>query len=120
MIRKLILPSLAALLAFGIALPADAASSKPTARASGALDVYDQEFGPFRHVLFQLADGEHVYVLDCTRGSRHCEIQTLDGKREGWVDGSYLVGAAAKNAVSPPDLSFDPMDPLGFFNHKHP
>ena len=109
----------AALALVPLTIPADAASTRPTARATGALDVYDQEYGPFRHIIFQLANGERVYVLDCTRGARRCEIQTLDGRHEGWVDGTYLVGAAAKNAVSPPDFSFDPMDPLGFFHH-HP
>jgi len=113
-----LLPSLALLvLAAG---PADAASAKPTARASGVLAVYDQPYGPFRHLLFKLAKNERVYVLDCTREARHCEIETLDGSGQGWVDGTYLVGAPAKNAVTPFEFSFDPMDPMDLFHHKHP
>lgn len=109
----LALPALAA-------IPADAATSRPTARASGVLAVYDQPWGSFQHLLFKLAKNERVYVLDCTREARRCEIETLDGKRRGWVDGTYLVGEAAKNAVTPFRFSFDPMDPLELFHNRHP
>jgi len=109
--------ALAALVLCGLPLPAEARS---TAHPSGPTSVYDQPYGPFRHLLFTLAAHEDVYVLDCTRHQRYCEIETLDGGRRGWVDGSYLVGAAAKNAVSPPDmLGFDPMDPLDLFHRHH-
>lgn len=113
-----ILPlALAALVLSAMALPAAAAVG--TARASGRLAVYDRPYGPFQHVLFTLADRERVRVLDCTKGQRHCEIETLDGAARGWVDGSYLVGSGAKNAVSPPDfLTFDPMDPLDLFHRR--
>jgi hypothetical protein len=109
-----ILPlALAALLLAGMALPAEA---RPTAHPSGQTSVYDRPYGPFRHLVFTLAAHQEVYVLDCTRHQRYCEIETLDGGRRGWVDGSYLVGSGAKNAVSPPDmLGFDPMDPLDLF-----
>lgn len=118
--HPLILVLTAALAALASAVPADAASSRPTARASGILAVYDQPYGAFRHLLFKLADNERVYVLDCSYHARWCEIQTLDGKGEGWVDGSYLVGAAAKNAVTPFEFTFNPMDPIGLFPRKHP
>jgi hypothetical protein len=112
-----ILPfALAALLLSAFVLPAEAAA---TARASGRLPVYDQPYGSFKHLLFTLADRERVHVLDCTRGQRRCEIETLDGSARGWVDGTYLVGAAAKNAVSPFEFSFDPMDPLDLFQRHH-
>jgi hypothetical protein len=114
---RTLIVTLASLLLLVVAVPAQAASG--TARASGRLDVYDQPYGPFKHVLFTLADRERVRVLDCTREQRRCEIETLDGSGRGWVDGSYLVGSGAKNAVSPPDmLGFDPMDPLDLF-HRH-
>lgn len=109
--------------AFGLALaamPVDAALAKPTARATGVLAVYDQPYGSFRHLLFKLANNQRVYVLECTREARRCRIETLDGKGTGWVDGSYIVGEAAKNAVTPFRFSFDPMDPLDLFRHKHP
>jgi len=111
------LVALASLLLLAMAIPAQAAS---TARASGRLEVYDRPYGSFKHVLFILADRERVHVLSCTREQRRCEIETLDGEVRGWVDGTYLVGAAAKNAVSPPDiLGFDPMDPLDLFSRHH-
>jgi hypothetical protein len=114
---RLILPLFLLLAALAV-VPADAASSKPTASASGVLAVYDQPYGPFRHLLFKLADNERVYVLQCTREARRCEIETLDGDGRGWVDGSYLYGAPAKNAVTPFEFSFDPMDPMDLFNHR--
>jgi uncharacterized protein YraI len=114
---------LASTLAVGLALlpvTADAASSKLTARATGILAVYDQPGSSYRTLLFKLASNERVYVLTCTRHARWCEVQRLNGKGEGWVDGSYLVGEAAKNAVTPYEFTFNPMDPLDLFNHKKP
>ncbi len=103
-----------------LAVPADAAA-KPTAYASGVLAAYDHPGnGFFRTLLFKLKDHERVYVLSCTREARWCEIERLTDKAVGWVDGSYLVGAAAKNAVTPFEFTFNPMDPLDLFHHKHP
>ena len=82
------------------------------------LAVYDQPYGPFRHLLFKLAKNERVYVLDCTREARRCKIQTLDGEGIGWVDGTYLVGEAAKNAVTPFEFA---VNPFPFMMHPpHP
>lgn len=108
---------LLAVLAGAGAVPAGAASHL-TAYASGRLAVYDQPWSSFAHRLFTLAAHQRVYVLSCTRGARRCEIETLDGTGRGWVDGTYLVGAAAKNAVTPPEFTFDPMDPLDLFHHR--
>jgi hypothetical protein len=33
------------------------------------------------------------------------------------VQGSYLIGSPAKNAVTPFEFSFNPLDPLDFAHH---
>jgi len=110
--------TLAAVALLALAVPATAAGSRPTAYPIDPLPVYNQPWGPFRTLLFTLAGRERVYVLSCTYESRACQIQTLDGKHKGWVDGSYLVGSGAKNAVTPMDFGFPPIPP-GFL-HPHP
>jgi uncharacterized protein YraI len=109
---KLVLPLL--LIAVALATPAAAA---PTTRASGALVM---RAGPGDHYarLDRLAKNERVTVASCTRHARWCLVHQLDGGPSGWVPGSYLVGSAAKNAVTPFEFSFDPLDPGGFFHHR--
>lgn len=104
----------AALLAIGITT-ASAASSL-TARSSGVQAV---KAGPGNYyaTLDKLDDDERVRVAECTHKQRWCRIIQLDDGPSGWVEGSYLIGSGAKNAVTPFEFSFDPMDPMGLFSH---
>lgn len=99
----------AALIALA-AIPATAASNL-TARSSGVQAVKDGP-GHYYATIGKLADQERVRVTFCTRGQYWCEIRTLDGELDGWVEGSYLIGSGAKNAVTPFEFSFNPLDPL--------
>ena len=103
----------AALLLSLAAAPAIAAD---TARASGVLVVRAGP-GDYYPAIGKLRKNERVAVASCTRESRWCFIDQLDSGPSGWVPGSYLVGSAAKNAVTPYQFSFDPLDPLGFHPH---
>lgn len=91
------------------ALPAAAAS---TARSSGIQAVHAGP-GSYYPVLGKLRDQEQVAVTDCTRKARWCKVRPLDGGPSGWVPGSYLIGSAAKNAVTPFEFSFNPLFPGG-------
>ena len=88
-----------------------------TARASGTLVVRAGP-GDYYPAVARLKKNERVAVASCTRESRWCLIHQLDGGPSGWVPGSYLVGSAAKNAVTPFQFSFDPLDPLGLYRHR--
>ncbi|MBN9303690.1 MAG: hypothetical protein BGO82_15065 [Devosia sp. 67-54] len=109
---KLLLAALLAAAAF--ATPAAAA---PIARASGVL-VMRAGPGDMYPRVDRLAKDERVTVASCTRFARWCLVHQLDGGPSGWVPGSYLVGSAAKNAVTPFEFSFDPLDPGGFFRRR--
>lgn len=113
--------STALLLGLGIAAlaaPADAASSL-TARSSGTQAVLAGP-GSGYPILYKLHDQQRVYVLSCTRHSRWCEIEPVGGGPEGWVSGSYLIGSGAKNAVTPFEFTFNPLDPLNLYGNKPP
>ena len=90
------------------ALPATAAQL--TARSSGVQAI---KAGPgnFYATIGKLRNNEHVTVERCTRLARWCLIDQLDSGPSGWVDGSYLIGSPAKNAVTPFEFSFDPLWP---------
>jgi len=105
----LIRTTFAALLLLGLALPAHAAS---TARASGVLAVHTGP-GNFYRTIDKLARNERVTLSQCTRKARWRLVRQLDGGPSGWVDGSYLVGSAAKNAVTPFEFGFNPLHPGG-------
>jgi uncharacterized protein YraI len=104
----------ALLLLSASAAPALAAG---TARASGILAVHAGP-GDGYPLVDKLQRNERVAVASCTRKARWCRIDQLDGGPSGWVPGSYLVGSPAKNAVTPFEFSFDPLDPGGFFRHR--
>jgi len=104
----------AALLA---ALAAGPALADDTARASGILAVHTGP-GDFYPTIDKLMKNERVTLDQCTWRARWCHIQQLDGGPSGWVPGSYLVGSAAKNAVTPFEFSFDPLDPLDFYRRR--
>jgi uncharacterized protein YraI len=108
--KRLLLPLIALA---ALATPAVAAD---TARASGVLAVHTGH-GEFFPIIDKLAKNERVRLDTCTRRSRWCHVIQLDGGPSGWVDGSYLVGSPAKNAVTPFEFSFDPLDP-GNFNFR--
>ncbi len=93
--QKLIL--VAALLT--LATPVAAAN----ARATGNLPIRSGP-GEFYRVIGTLPDGARVGLSTCTRQQRWCKIIYGDGP-DGWVAGSYLVGSAAKNRVSPPEFT---------------
>jgi uncharacterized protein YraI len=90
------------------ALPATAAQL--TARSSGVQAI---KAGPgnFYATIGKLRNNERVTVERCTRQARWCLIDQLDSGPSGWVDGSYLIGSPAKNAVTPFEFSFDPLWP---------
>lgn len=106
---------LSALLVAAAATATNAASTL-TARSSGGQSV---KIGPGSSypTIDMLADQERVYVTRCLRQQTWCRIKQLDGGPAGWVMGSYLIGSPAKLAVTPFEFSFDPMDPLGLFDH---
>jgi uncharacterized protein YraI len=92
---KFALVAAVALGAAAITLPALAGE----ARASGDVPVRDGPGGRY-DIIDYLDDGEYYEVEDCTRRANWCLVS--DGREElGWVRGSYLVGMAAKNAVTP-------------------
>ncbi len=100
-----------------VSLAAVPATAADTARASGVLVVRAGP-GDLYPAIDKLRKNERVAVASCTRQARWCLVDQLDGGPTGWVPGSYLVGSAAKNAVTPFQFSFDPLRPLGF--HHHP
>jgi len=100
-----------------LSLPATPAVAADTARASGTLVVRAGP-GDYYPAIDRLEKNERVAVASCTRESRWCLIHQLDRGPSGWVPGFYLVGCAAKNAVTPYQFSFDPLDPLGFHPHR--
>jgi uncharacterized protein YraI len=104
----------AALLLPLLAAPALAAD---TARASGRVAIHTGP-GDVYPIIDKLRNDERVLLESCTRFSRWCHVVQLDGGPSGWAPGSYLVGSGAKNAVTPFEFSFDPMDPLGLFRRR--
>ena len=101
-----------------LAATATPAFAKPTARASGVQAIHSGP-GSYYPVIGKLADQERVYLDQCTRHQRWCHVVQLDGGPSGWVPGSWLIGSPAKNAVTPFEFSFDPLDPLDLFPHHH-
>ena len=100
---------LAALVLVALSLPALAAS---TARTSGTQSVHSAP-ASYAPVLGKLPGNTRVAVIQCTRHARWCLVDPVaGGGPSGWVAGSYLIGSAAKNAVTPFEFSFDPLDPL--------
>lgn len=105
------------LLALAAALVAAASpvlAERPTARASGIQAVHSRPSAS-SPTIDRLANNERVYLDFCTRQARWCHVIQLDGGPAGWVLGSYLVGSPAKNAVTPFEFSFNPLDPLDLF-----
>ena len=84
------------------ALPAFAGE----ARASGDVPVRRGPGEDYR-VIDHLVDGAHYEVEDCTRRARWCLVSE-DGELLGWVRGSYLVGSAPKNRVTPIEFLVTP------------
>ena len=89
----------AALVLTTLATPAQAA----TARATGDLPIRSGP-GSYYRVIGILPDDTRVELSRCTRQSNWCKIVFEDGP-DGWVRGSYLVGAAAKLRVTPPEFT---------------
>jgi uncharacterized protein YraI len=108
MIRSIVL---ALLLVGSAAVPALAAPL--TARTSGVEAVHS---GPGSRwpILGKLAKNERVYVRECTRKARWCYVAAVDSPLQGWVPGDYLIGSPAKNAVTPFEFSFNPLNPGAF------
>lgn len=108
-------PFVSALILLALATPAFAA--QPTARASGveAVHTAPRSSSP---IIDKLAKNERVYLDRCLRKQTWCHVIQLDGGPSGWVPGSYLIGSPAKNAVTPFEFSFDPMDPLDLFPRR--
>lgn len=98
--------------AIALALLTLPASAAPTARSSGTQAVH---LGPGSGygVIDKLRNNERVTVLRCTRQARWCLVGQLDGGPSGWVEGSYLIGSPAKNAVTPFPFNFNPLHPSG-------
>ena len=105
------------LIAAALLAASPAVADRPTARASGVQVIHTapRSGSP---VIGKLAADERVYLDACTRQSRWCLVRQLDGGPSGWVLGSYLVGSPAKLQVTPPEFSFDPMDPLDLFQRN--
>lgn len=95
-----------------LATAATPAAAAPTARSSGVQAV---KAGPgnFYRTIDKLRDQEKVVPTQCTFHARWCLVDQLDGGPAGWVEGSYLIGSGAKNAVTPFDFGFNPLYPGG-------
>ena len=104
--RLILLAATLALLA--ATAPAEAAS---TARASAVLTLRSAP-ASYAPAVGRLARNERVTLSRCTRHARWCLAHPVDGGPSGWVLGSYLIGSAAKNAVTPFEFSFNPLDPI--------
>jgi hypothetical protein len=106
---------LATLTAALLLAAAPALADRPTARASGAQQVYvwPRLGSP---VVDKLRDQERVYLDRCTRQAKWCHVIQLDGGPGGWVMGADLIGSPAKVQVTPFEFEFDPMDPLDLFS----
>ncbi len=102
-------------LVLALLLPAGAGAAGPTARASGPQDLLAGP-GGWNDVVGHIDNQERVSVLQCTQQQRWCLVQPLGSRTTGWVEGSYLIGSAAKNAVSPFQFSYDPFGTNGFFH----
>ena len=105
---------LAAFALLATALPAAAAS---TARTSGtqAVRTAPSSYAP---AIGKLPGNPRVAVIQCPRQARWCLVDPVAGGPSGWVLGSYLIGSAAKNAVTPFQFSFDPLDPLDLYRRR--
>lgn len=106
--------ALAALVLLAVTFPATAATAASTARTSGTQAVHSAP-ASFAPVLGKLPGNTRVAVIQCTRKARWCLVDPIGGGPSGWVPGSYLIGSAAKNAVTPFEFSFDPFDPLNLY-----
>ncbi|MET3924688.1 SH3 domain-containing protein [Devosia sp. 2618] len=89
--RALTLAAVAALL---VATPAFA---QPTARVTGGEIAVRTGPGSSYKAIGRLADGTEVSLDYCTRDDKWCFVTG-----QGWVNGSYLVGWAAKMDVTTP------------------
>ena len=92
--------------ALALLLLAAAPAAAAEARASGDAPVRLHPHGSAR-VIDRLADGHYYEVEDCTRQARWCLVSE-GGEVLGWARGSYLVGSAAKNRVTPFEFLVDP------------
>jgi uncharacterized protein YraI len=102
---EIIMPPRLAIVALGLALAA-APAQAAEARASGNAAV---RAGPGTNapVIDRLLDGQYYEVERCTRRARFCLVSD-GGELLGWVRGSYLVGSAAKNQVTPFEFLVNP------------
>ncbi|HEY0917847.1 SH3 domain-containing protein [Devosia sp.] len=105
--------ALAALAALALVLPGTLPALAGEARASGDVPVRRGPGEDYR-VIDCLVDGAYYEVEDCTRRARWCLVSE-DGELLGWVRGSYLVGSAAKNRVTPFEFLVTPE----FFRRRH-
>ncbi len=109
--KTLIALSLATLALIAAALPADAAS-RSTARVTTREAIHS---GPAEHyrVIGKLDRGEVVHLRECTYHQRWCYVLRDGDGPDGWVDGGYLIGAGAKNEVTPWDFLVRPFGSSG-------
>jgi uncharacterized protein YraI len=104
----------AALALLAATLPAAAAA---TARTSGTQSVRTAP-SSYAPAIGKLPRNTRVAVIQCTRHARWCLVDPIGGGPSGWVAGSYLIGTAAKNAVTPFEFSFNPLDPLDLYPRR--
>jgi uncharacterized protein YraI len=106
-------------LAILLAAPVSAAAAAAglTARASGVQAVHAGP-GAGYPIVDKLANNERVRLDVCKRQQTWCHVVQLDGGPSGWVPGAWLVGSPAKNAVTPYEFGFDPLDPLDLFQRR--
>ena len=95
-----------ALAAVAIALLGPLPALAAEARASGNVPVRRGPGEDYR-IIGTLVNGQYYEVEDCTRRARWCLV-SFDGDLLGWVRGSYLVGSAAKNRVTPFEFLVNP------------
>jgi len=86
------------LLSAAFAALGSAGAVAATARASGAPAVYAGP-GYGYAMIGRLASGEVVSIAECTPRAVWCRI--VHAGPDGWVLGSFLVGAAAKVNATP-------------------
>ncbi|WP_052726199.1 SH3 domain-containing protein [Devosia epidermidihirudinis] len=74
-----------------------------TARVSGGNIAVRTGPGLHYQTIGKISDGTRVTLEQCTSNEKWCLVTNL-----GWVNATYLVGGAAKTAVTPPRLLFNP------------
>lgn len=91
-------------------LAATPALAEPIARVSGGNVAIRTGPGSDYRIIGAITNGTEVLLDYCTADDEWCHVADV-----GWVDASWIVGWAAKIAVTPPSFMSDPTVPRGLF-----